>query len=556
MKKFKSFINVISVFMILTMIFCSCGSSKDSEKSNELLDISSFTIIREDKSSKDVTAQTVLLKKYILAVTGLSLTVRVDYDVPEIEGAKEILIGQTDRSATKNALKKLAEKDISDGYIIDISDNYIVIVGTSDYATVRAIKVFKEKYVSLSPEGNSIVTDAGREIIEKYNSENVIHASGGIELEIEVISSICEPSNEPNKDFYDKYPLIIKGAQYPAITELCHQPNEKDNGKLIAIFSLNADAVGVKVRKTAACVAMSEDGGESWKCIARPEEKISPELSEGSMAHIYELPAAIGDMPAGTLLYSANSVDYSYKSNISVWRSFDAGHTWEQYVCIASAGGLREGVWEPFMIYSEEDGYLYCFYSDDSDPKHDQKIVYKRSKDGVNWSDSVDVVAYSNFAYRPGMPVITKMGNGEYFLVFEMFGDWRGCPIFYKTTKDLSNWGDPNDYGTKIADRENQMNATPCCAWIPAGSENGTLIVTAKSTEEYIFASFDYGRNWEMIKNPLPFYEFAESNGRIGYSAGLWVGSDGKTLYYINVINATSAPDSKSMAAFAKIKIY
>ncbi len=75
-------------------------------------------------------------------------------------------------------------------------------------------------------------------------------------------------------------------------------------------------------------------------------------------------------------------------------------------------------------MYCEEDGYLYCFYSDDTGStasgSHDQTIVYKRSKDGVTWSNAVEVIACTDSRWRAGMPVITKMGNGEYFLVFEL----------------------------------------------------------------------------------------------------------------------------------------
>ena len=114
---------------------------------------------------------------------------------------------------------------------------------------------------------------------------------------------------------------------------------------------------------------MSEDKGKTWKALARPTETLCPGLGAvGSMAHIYELPAKVGDMPAGTLLYSYNSVNYDQpnglngRSILAVWRSLDAGYTWEEYVIIDEAKGIKEGIWEPFMIYGEEDGYLYCFY--------------------------------------------------------------------------------------------------------------------------------------------------------------------------------------------------
>ena len=69
------------------------------------------------------------------------------------------------------------------------------------------------------------------------------------------------------------------------------------------------------------------------------------------------------------------------------------------------------------MFY--DNGYLYCFYSDDtrgpdvngSNPGPDQILVYQRSKDGINWEAPVIVCAFKDFIDRPGMPIITKMGN-------------------------------------------------------------------------------------------------------------------------------------------------
>ncbi len=405
-------------------------------------------------------------------------------------------------------------------------------------------------------------------------NKNMIKAKNGTAFCVEYISAVIDPGAKydlAGEEFVPSY------GSYPSITELGYQKDPANNGKLIAIASVTTE-VGDKT--TLACVLMSEDQGKSWECISRPREILRPELkSVGSMAHIYELPADLGDMPAGTLLYSYNSVNYgtmedrkSGNSILAVWRSFDCGYTWEEYVIIDEAGGIREGIWEPQMYYCPEDGYLYCFYSDDSDPDHDQKIVYKRSKDGVHWEgeggkigtgtgmdvEPVDMVAIDKFDYRPGMPVVTKMGNGEYFMVYEQFGDWNGCPIFYRKTRDLSDWGEPNDIGTRIQSEDGSiMMSAPSCIWISQGGECGTLIVTSKisSNNGFIMLSFDYGETWEKIEDPLASKATEALKRRIGYSASFWPCSDGKSIYYINSTNAPSDPENKQMVAFAKITI-
>ncbi len=410
---------------------------------------------------------------------------------------------------------------------------------------------------------------------ERFENGCIITAKNGVKFEVEYKSKVIDPDfvyKPGGEDFVASY------GSYPAITELCYQSDPKNNGKLIVTASAIA-AVGDKT--TLACVMMSSDKGKSWECIARPKEVLRPELGNvGTMAHIYELPVKLGEMPAGTLLYSYNSVNYgtmedrkSGNSILAVWRSFDCGYTWEEYVVIDEAGGIREGVWEPFMYYCEEDGYLYCFYSDDSDPAHDQKISYKRSKDGVSWEgeggkigsgtgmdvEPVDIIAVDKFDYRPGMVALTKMGNGEYFMAYEQFGDWGGCPIFYRTTKNLADWGEKNDEGTRITDGEGSiMMSAPAAIWTKQGGECGTLIVTSKisSNNGFMMVSFDYGKTWEKVQDPLASRATEALKRRIGYSALFWPSSDGKSLYYVNSTNADHDGDNKQMIAFAKMRIY
>ena len=408
------------------------------------------------------------------------------------------------------------------------------------------------------------------------NEGKKIKAKNGVTLNIEYRSKVIEPGRKYTVNAGE--PFAISGASYPSITELCHQSDEKNNGKLIVTCSAPACEGD---RSTSACVMMSADGGRTWECIARPHETLRPDLRNvGSMAHIYELPAQVGDMPAGTLLYSYNSVIYGTMEDrksgdciLAVWRSFDCGYTWEEYVIIDEGGGIREGVWEPFMTYCEEDGYLYCVYSDDSDPDHDQKISYKRSKDGVNWEgengksgtgngtdvEPVDMVAIEEFEYRPGMPVITKMGNGEYFMIYEQFGTtWKGCPLYYRTTKDLANWGEANYDGVRVVTDDGRIaHSSPSCLWVPAGGECGTLLVTGKSASNngFIFASFDYGKTWEGIEDPIGSRHTDTIGKRLGYSSGLWLGRDKKTVYYVSSTNSDCDPDNKQMIAFAKLTI-
>ena len=98
---------------------------------------------------------------------------------------------------------------------------------------------------------------------------------------------------------------------------------------------------------------------------------------------LYELPQAIGNMPAGTILCAGNSIpsDYS-KSKLDLYKSTDHGKTWSFVSSIASGGQPKSEngytpVWEPFLLVA--DNKLIVYYSDQRDPKYGQKIVHQTS---------------------------------------------------------------------------------------------------------------------------------------------------------------------------------
>ncbi len=545
---------VIALASVLTA-FTACKEDKPAdEKPKDYLDISEYLIIRRDTSAARVTDETINLKKTIESELGADLTVKTDWYAPTNApdpNAKEILVDKTNRKESEDALAKLDGKP-DDSYIIDITENKIVIAGKSTIGTIRALQYFVNNYVLSSEETGKIDISAGKTFTKEYDVVQNIFVKNQLDMDVEVVSTIASSTRPGVYAEIGGVSAPIDGVSYPSVLELKYQQNKENNGKLIAIFNVLNNPT------TSASVWESSDGGANWTLIARPKETIDRSIGGISMAHIYELPAQVGDMPAGTLLYSGNSVNYSHKSHIGVWRSFDAGYTWEEYTIVATAGGLGEGIWEPLMWYEESDGYLYCFYSDDSDPLHDQKLVYKRSKDGVNWSDIVEICAFDNPADRPGMLVMTKMGNGEYFMVYEYCGS-KSCSIYYKTTKDITSWN-PKDPGTILQVGNYTVGSAPSCIWTPAGGECGTLIATGMldrggDGKHRMFVSFDYGKTWGTIENPLTYDHLNDcrNSQRAGYHPSFAVGSDPSIIYYINT---TDDPDlSVPRMQFARLKI-
>ena len=219
---------------------------------------------------------------------------------------------------------------------------------------------------------------------EDYEIVDNIYIDGKLDMDIRTISTVLS-SSQSYSDVLG-YNARLDSVYFPSVIELQYQSNQKNNGKLIAATSIGETGRPDSVDPSLGAVLESTDGGATWEVIFRPVETIKPWFWAGQMAHIYELPAKLGSMPAGTLIYSVNTVNYGDineggtnvgYSHISMFISYDAGKTWTQSPNIIAEGcGLELGVWEPVMFY--DNGYLYCFYSDDRGDgitAPDQKIV-------------------------------------------------------------------------------------------------------------------------------------------------------------------------------------
>ena len=392
------------------------------------------------------------------------------------------------------------------------------------------------------------------------------------------------------------------GISTPTTIELQH--SGKKNGTLISTFSIwDSGLPG----RTSFRIMESTDGGVTWTEISKVKETIDTSIEACWNPHLLELPEDFGGMPKGTLLLAGGSIDPSQerKSHITIWRSYDCGITWDQFTVVSEGGGLYEvdsdttvdaGVWEPYLFY--DNGYLYCFYSDDTGDgvtSHSQKVVYRRSN-GQSWTKStndweaiVDVVAPSDkYSYRPGMGIVTKMGNGEYFIVYEMFTTNDDSPdVYYKKTSNIAEW----DNGTLtsnetlieitlsssgLSSSKYSIGGAPWCAWTPIGKdENGTLIVSGRygvtksyrfgthtgsvSDTDYILVSYDCGQTFERILNPLP-YEATGGDNRCRYSPSMFFSADGTTLFYSDTLpykfsDQLNGKVSRTQIAFAKVSI-
>ncbi len=345
------------------------------------------------------------------------------------------------------------------------------------------------------------------------------------------------------------------GLSYTRIIELSH--NGEDNGTLMATYELGTS--GLHMFKPGYHIHVSRDGGSTWEETAVIREKAAALQSEWQ-PFLYELPSPIGDMPKGTILCAACSIDstHSRQSALRLYRSYDIGVTWQQFATVALGGGLTTGVWEPFLMVLP-DGRLACYYSDSTDePHHSQKMVMRVSENGIDWGETIDIVAMESQELRPGMGTVARMNDGRFIMTYEMCNANNpdcGNPVYYKFSEDGIDWGSPTDPGVKMVVKEGSITAIPgSCpylAYCPDYGEKGLLLCTSgfqspgtsKGNIVYVNDNLGDPDSWRAYYQPIRF-----RNPQGGYSRAIFVSADGHTVYFANNI-----PDEKSEQGFYKM---
>ncbi|WP_327588263.1 RICIN domain-containing protein [Nonomuraea sp. NBC_00507] len=282
-------------------------------------------------------------------------------------------------------------------------------------------------------------------------------------------------------------PLLSPGqAWYPRVIRLQHA-DTAHNGRVLA--STNTGAGGT--------IHESTDGGLTF----RPISEIRPDLAAGEFAccsALFEFPRQLGAGAAGTLIWatSINAVGGGEdqpdpNARIVGWTSTDHGYTWTPLPGPIVTGSTGHGLWEP--EFSEASGQLVMHFSDKTQqPRYGQTLARVRSDDGGRtWSTKVNTVAVDaaadvNAEDSPGMPVVRRLPNGSYLMVYEYcdirpVANGHGCRVYLRTSPDGWNWGNPEDRGTIIrtADGKHLAHA-PTLAWAPGGGPDGRILVVAK----------------------------------------------------------------------------
>ncbi|HEY0685452.1 MAG TPA: family 16 glycoside hydrolase [Steroidobacter sp.] len=249
------------------------------------------------------------------------------------------------------------------------------------------------------------------------------------------------------------------------------------NGDWLAVYTLFPAG-----QPTVLEIARSTDNARTWSVVTTVAEA-GRNIDNG---HLFQL-------PNGTVLLTMRSIINAQSYRLTVHRSTDNGASFS-YLSLIDAnenpGGLtNRGLWEP-VFNLLPNGSLSVLYANEkyagSSPAYSQVISQKISTDnGASWGSETWAVSESGGGNaRPGMPVMTRMGDGRYILVFEICGLGPNCEVSYSISGNGTTW--PSGLGTGIRYQR--------CGPYVLSATDGRLIVTSCQNE--VSYSNDYGAAW------------------------------------------------------------
>jgi hypothetical protein len=244
---------------------------------------------------------------------------------------------------------------------------------------------------------------------------------------------------------------------------------------------LAATTVGITKYRAEVWIYKSTDSARTWTRIATVAD------GDRLLGNPNLLKVPKGDV----LLATRNWVNLvSYR--ISVWRSSDNGMHWTGPVKVAGnenpQGNQYLNMSEPWLFFLP-DGRVSIMYADATQAAigFRQRITQKISPDsGRTWGSlKIFAAALQDNRSRPGMPVVIRMKNGQYLLLFEL-GDNDNFYVHYKRSSDGITW--TSDLGTRISTSQQGGPGA-------VSMSNGRVIVT--SNTRAVSYSNDYGKTWQ-----------------------------------------------------------
>ncbi|WP_243042799.1 exo-alpha-sialidase [Dyella sedimenti] len=349
---------------------------------------------------------------------------------------------------------------------------------------------------------------------------------------------------------------LADGTGYVSVARVEHGA-AGDSGRLLMVFEQDG-MDGIPLWE-------SRDGGEHWRFLMNVIDQVHAGDRRWQLRwqpHITELPRASGDLPAGTLVLSANATGNDPKGRVveedlQLYTSNDGGKSWHYRSSIIQGGGHPEdkdnkGVWES-NVHVLDDGRLVAYYSSEQHKAegYNQVLAHKLSTDGgKHWGAETLDVAIPGGVQRPGMAIVTRLPDHRYAMTYENIDGPRNGQVFIKFSRDGLDWGDPQRHGEPVMTLSGFWPAAcPVVRWFPLGGPEGVIVVSAQRGGG---GADEGGRDlyWNNASGRGPWWEVRApvqkrtGNIHAGWTQALLLRDDGSLLH----VTSSSAPDAPTEA--------
>lgn len=155
MKNAKKLLCLLLICAMTFTLFVACkkdeeGTPPPEQPTTTEINLSEYTMIRSTKNGSDVTDSATDLADAVTKALGTKFTLKRDMDVEANADAKEILIGQTNRDESTQALTDLGDKF---AYSIRVTGNKITVMGSTNELIVKALAYMQENWLANLKDG-------------------------------------------------------------------------------------------------------------------------------------------------------------------------------------------------------------------------------------------------------------------------------------------------------------------------------------------------------------------------------------------------------------------
>ena len=201
MKKALSLLLVASLLLSTVLMLTSCLPSDDgiqTDDSTVSLDMSDYVLVYGSELTKGGKDAAALLAAELKYLTGTKISAWIDHDDAENADECEILIGETSRPESAEALNRIQ----GSGWIICVIGQKLVIAGTSAFLTRVALNHFSDTYIKEEAVDGTVL-NVHKEIIHANLSTVTLEIRSDLSTFDIVYDDRIDDYDNGGKDNYD-----------------------------------------------------------------------------------------------------------------------------------------------------------------------------------------------------------------------------------------------------------------------------------------------------------------------------------------------------------------